>query len=35
MAGKWVDGCYYRGEGSVAYYTGPCPDDPYALVQEA
>ena len=30
MAGQWADGCYYRGDGSVAYYTAPCPDDPYA-----
>lgn len=28
--GKWIDGCYYRGDGSVAFYSGPCADDPYA-----
>ena len=32
MAGQWRDGCFYRGDGSVAYYSAPCPDDPYALV---
>ena len=32
MAGQWADGCYYRGDGSVAYYATPCHDDPYALV---
>ena len=29
FAGAWVNGCFYRGDGSVAYYDAPCPDDPY------
>ena len=29
MAGKWADGCFYRGDGVIAYYAAPCPDDPY------
>ena len=30
LAGQWKDGCFYEGDGSVAYYTGKCVDDPYA-----
>ena len=29
LAGQWKEGCYYAGDGSVAYYVGTCPDDPY------
>ena len=29
--GEWVAGCYYRGDGSVAYYRDKCADDPYAI----
>ena len=35
LNGAWADGCYYRGDGSVAYYEGACPDDPYAMVHVA
>ena len=30
MAGTWANGCFYRGDGSVAYYEDRCADDPYA-----
>ena len=29
LAGQWKDGCFYGGDGSVAYYTETCADDPY------
>jgi hypothetical protein len=30
LAGAWVNGCFYRGDYSIAFYDGVCPDDPYA-----